>query len=761
MAGRRQPSRRAAKVLAAALLLVAIVPAAGAEAGGMQAILALDREEFIFDPWPNFRWRPFRVRLTLVWTGASPVSLLRHHDAVGSRRDITAEVIGPGGRKVVPFEWSAAEPADAQGARWGSRPGHYTVLGKDDSYEIDLSTAFFDPSDPAKLKDGRLPMTPLGPVRYGLVVVGEYTIRVTVRHDYDGTDGAGKKLVKEPAWRGSVTSNPVKIKLAASTVRSGSAEHFLRKAAKGPKVNPKAATYFGSSGNEEFVAVGEQPDGTIVAFGNVWGPALPPTAVAPAVLGRGFWFDVTPYADGEPLEMYRGELRLAELAANYPNRAGVIVRYTGDLQKIVGVSRFDWGVANILSGVVSPADGTLIVTGQSTRFFREYARKAKVCKTIPVVKQEGMGPINYQGVWLTGDAYVAKLSADGRELLWAYVFEGHRGQTRIWHDNGGGVTLEIGGQEGLWHVSADGSRVEHLDVSSSTDRRKILGVNPADRSILRGGDYHQGTGREPWRRPFLYCYDKTGRMKWELYHWPGPLVGHDFYRLVSDSALRCAAFSPKGTLWISGWSDGGNSVFTRHPMDLTQGVPRDKFGMNLAGVQAGSFPHVVHLNPDTGEVYCYLLFTAYLKRRRDLGWFDGANGLSVTGITPLAGGAVAFVGGSASFLIQTPNAWYRRADVDWPEGIAGGHGSFVCVFDKHLEHPLFCSSTPGARFADMRETKQGILIAFRSEGVSHDNQFIPTVNAVQPRFGGGRYDGMLVLLGKPPDEPAAEPEAKQ
>ena len=737
--------------LLAAGVLACLSPAAPADQSPLRAELSVSTPEFSFVGWPTFAFHPFRIRLALRWTGDAPVSLLRYADAVGARGDITAEVIGPDGKAVVPFVWSAAEPPGDDGTKWGSRAEHYVTLGKGEASEIDLTAAFFDDTDAAYPTGQRFGMTPLGPRRYGLVVPGEYTIRVTCRHPYAGPD-AGAAALPQPTWRGQAVSNDVKVRLVPTTVRSGSAEAFLRKAARGPKLAPRAVTYFGGSGNEDFVGLGEQPDGTLVAFGNVWGPTMPALPVEPTVLGEGKWYDVSPYPGGQPVETFRGKLRLAELEINYPNKAGVIVRYSGDLRRMVSVSRFDWGMANILSGVVEPSDGTLVISGQSTEFFRQFAAKAGVCKTFPVVKQEGMGPIRYQGAWLPGDAYVAKLSADGAKLLWAYIFEGHRGATKIWPDRDGGVTMQIGGLYGLWHVSADGAEVAKIEVPTGTSRYKILGVNPVTRDVLRGGDWHQGTGREPWRRPFLHCYDKAGYPKWELYPWPGPLVGHDWFRLVSDSALRCAAFSPKGTLWLSGWSDGGNSVFTVHPMDLTRGVPRDKFGMNLAGVGAGSFPHIIHCNPDTGEVYCYLLWTSFLKRRDTKGgWKDCANGLSVDSLCPLDSGAIAFSGSSASFLIQTPNAWYRRADVDWPAGIAGGYGRFICVFDKELANPLFCSAIPGATLAKMIETRGGVAIALRSEGLSSDNQFIPTLNAVQPNYGGGRCDGMLILMQKPTD----------
>lgn len=43
--------------------------------------------------------------------------------------------------------------------------------------------------------------------------------------------------------------------------------------------------------------------------------------------------------------------------------------------------------------------------------------------------------------------------------------------------------------------------------------------------------------------------------------WDGPLVGHDRFRLVSDSQVRLARFMPNGHVVIYAWSDGGNTEF--------------------------------------------------------------------------------------------------------------------------------------------------------------------------------------------------------
>src|SRR6185295_19877728 len=66
--------------------------------------------------------------------------------------------------------------------------------------------------------------------------------------------------------------------------KRGRYEGYTDRAAQGPKMKLVAATYFGGEGLEEFIAARILPDGTILAFGNAWGPEFPG---APLVLGKG------------------------------------------------------------------------------------------------------------------------------------------------------------------------------------------------------------------------------------------------------------------------------------------------------------------------------------------------------------------------------------------------------------------------------------------------------------------------------------------
>ena len=62
-------------------------------------------------------------------------------------------------------------------------------------------------------------------------------------------------------------------------------EDYSRKAAQGPHLALRAATFFGGADGEEFVGGGTLAGGEIVAAGNLTGPKLPPGRVDKVIVG--------------------------------------------------------------------------------------------------------------------------------------------------------------------------------------------------------------------------------------------------------------------------------------------------------------------------------------------------------------------------------------------------------------------------------------------------------------------------------------------
>lgn len=527
--------------------------------------------------------------------------------------------------------------------------------------------------------------------------------------------------------------------------RRGRYEAYTEKASEGPKMKLAAATFFGGPGREEFIAAGTLSDGSIAAFGNAWGPEFPGS---PVVLGRGRHRGLKPDAvDSKGKSVLRME---------NPDIAGMIVLYAADLSRILRAIRFDWGVASLSAGRAAPDGQGVLLAGRSTEAFRDAGpnvrrRPAPAVDSTPGGKKAPpatAGPYDYEGVPCTGDVFVARVSPEG-SLEWAWVFEGmRRPPDRIWTDREGNVYADVGG---LVRIARDGREARTVCSLTGSLTSRWLGVDPADGSAFFGGDRNTHTGKEPWRQPFLYKHGPDGTRLWSLWEWPPKSLRDDrtegVQGLVSDSSVRALDVGPDGMLYVGGWSDGGNTVLTRQPLDPTRGVPRGGFSMDGSGMKgANSLAHVLRVNGSTREVLKYALWVSYFPANfADARKAGSPNGARIRQIAVCPNGAVAIAGSAASLLVQTPGAFYK------PPGDGRGYGGdCVVVYDAELSTLLFSSYLPGAENAALWPTERGIVVVSRSRG--DDGADPPTPSsvsrAVQPEKQ-GELDGHILLLEMP------------
>ena len=82
-------------------------------------------------------------------------------------------------------------------------------------------------------------------------------------------------------------------------------------------------------------------------------------------------------------------------------------------------------------------------------------------------------------------------------------------------------------------------------------------------------------------------------------------------------------------------------------------------------------------------------------------------------------------------------------------GPAPGAGDFVAVFDGTFANLMFSSALPACQVTGVCEAKGGLAVVCRSTGLGEDNQCPPTIAPAQGRYGGGRYDGYVMLIEKP------------
>lgn len=527
--------------------------------------------------------------------------------------------------------------------------------------------------------------------------------------------------------------------------KEGRYEQFTRKVAEGPKMKAVAATFFGGPGIEEFIAARPLPDGSIVAFGNAWGPEFPGT---PRVLGKG-------RHQGLKAGIVDSKGRAA-LRPENPDIAGMVVFYAAGLSAVAKIFRFDWGVASLSAGEVSKDGKSLILAGRCTAAFRDFARNARtVPEPFPPPVDPGKkpppretGPYDYEGVSCPGDVFVLRLSLEGA-VEWAWVFEGHRTPPeQVWALNDGCVYADV---RGLHRISADGKEAKKLCPLALSRTAKYLAVDPADGSFYYGGDRNTNTGKEPWRQPYLYKFDREGNKLWKLWEWPpkslrdGMADGYD--GLVSDSSPRAGDLTPGGELLIGGWSDGGNSVFSFQPTDCTKPVPKAPLEMSCWGMKgANSIAHVMRIDPKTQQVLAHAHWVAYVPMNFSEERMRGApNGARIRQIKAHPEGAVAICGSAASVLVQTPNAFYA-----YPGDGRGAGGECVAVYDREMANFLFSSYLPGCENAAVWSTPRGFVVTSRSRGDDgqKDPARSPAVNALQAEKK-GEYDAHIILLDLP------------
>jgi len=531
------------------------------------------------------------------------------------------------------------------------------------------------------------------------------------------------------------------VTLSGAMVLAGRYEGHTEKAAEGPKMRAGAATFFGGPGIEEFVAAVELPDGRIVAFGNAWGPHFPahPETV---VLGKGWHQGLDPYGGS-------GKGRKAPRAED-PDAAGMIVCYAAGLRRIARIVRFDWGVASIATAAATADGKGLILTGRCTEAFRPLAAKVSVARKLPSPGGKNTGPYEYvKGVQCTGDVYVLRMDAETGDLEWVWVLEGHRTPPEeLWLESHGVVTFE---SYGVTRISEDGRTLKKVTEKDLRGQVGLRAVDPVDGSFYVGGDRNTHTGRQPWRQPYFYKYNADGEREWKIWEWPPKqcACGGSGNGLCSDSSARAAAVAPNGDILVGGWSDGGNSVFTRQPTDLGRGVGKAGLGMDSSGMKnANSLAYLMRIDPKSFEMKAWTLWVAYVPETFEGARYRGApNFANIKRLAVLANGSVAFTGGAATGLIQTPNAFYRHPS----DGRKSG-GWYVAVVTPELNHLLFSSYMPGCENLAMGVTKSGLVVASRSSG--DDGRENPTTRSPVTRDAlqgecQGDYDGHLVVLEMP------------
>jgi hypothetical protein len=205
---------------------------------------------------------------------------------------------------------------------------------------------------------------------------------------------------------------------------------------------------------------------------------------------------------------------------------------------------------------------------------------------------------------------------------------------------------------------------------------------------------------------------------------------------------------PNGDLVVLGWSDGGNSVFTRQPTDWRKGLTsRSALGMEAWGMKgANSLAYLMVIDGKTFEQKAWTLWLAFIPDNFENAKNRGApNFASITALRSLADGSIGFHGATATGLIQTPNALYKPPT----DGRRFG-GNFVAVMTPEMNDLLFSTHLPGCENISLGSTKRGMLVVSRSAGKDHaqEPQPSPLIKPLQAECK-GEFDAHILLLDLP------------
>jgi hypothetical protein len=509
------------------------------------------------------------------------------------------------------------------------------------------------------------------------------------------------------------------------------------------RVQVKAATYFGGPDpSERFVYGDFLKDGTIFLTGNF----IDLSFVDPAkitVLGSDPAADAYPnYTVTDP----KGRETTVE-----PRRTATLAFFSPDLTRLLSVVRLPWGAGTVSSVMVGSDDMTYI-TGQVGPHFNEFTRNLRQTATVDnaAAVEEAQKRNRDPGP----DAFVLKFHRERGQILWIARFKHARLDIFLRPD---GKLLTRRGND-LFFLSADGA-VENgpkLDITGSN-----TAVDPRSGAMYFGGSYRSGTGLEPYVNPYLYRVNPDGRLAWTAYGWSGPIVGVEQQRLVADSSVTRIKVGEDGSLTLTGWSDGGNTVLSCQPYDMRQTAPSGGFASEVWGARGGltvRIAHMIHMNSETMEVDHCSKYVAYLPTS------DVPTLLNIYDIQGLPNGDVALTGSANTGLIETHDAWTLPWYVEYQtnEFAQARSGTFFTLFKPDFSRPRMSTRTPGVGGGQLAARGNLLLLYSSATGnarpasESRYGSWYPTIirQAIQPVNGGGTDAyAMLIDTQAPPNPP--------
>ena len=533
---------------------------------------------------------------------------------------------------------------------------------------------------------------------------------------------------------------PAGQKRGAKALAGGNMQYW---GARSDQAKVMTASFLGGPGTEFLCAAGFKSDGSIVLAGNINGGQFELPGAKPVVLGR----DGSAPGPAEFGPTNDKALQDRESKNELPNwmrpdTTGFLLFCDPELKTITKAVRLPWTAAAITSMVIG-GDGSIYIAGAPGDGFANLGG-TQTALSIPADATRKGGHAKR--------SFIAKLDPDASKVLWAYHGEGLTDAPWIKLTEKGDVYF---GAQDLRVFSPAGTQTGQMVVPGGV--RDNTSVNPKNGMIARCGDQNTGTGREPWRMPFLDLLKPNGDLFLQLYRWSPRYVVLDSSRLVSDTEVKTVTHDHDGNMLLTCWSDGGNSVANREPTDIRRSPPNQGVGMNAAGANATSLGYLVKLDAEDHQIIGWTMWVSK--------YAGAANGAKFDRVGEGGDGSVLFSGGSAWGLVQTANK------------LANGEpaGTFIAVLSPDMTGVRFSSAVPGMGLARIGNEDSRVAMASATINGKTRAIFIggaraeedvyelvtrtPTHAAMQDTFGGGHSDGYAVLLDLSAGTPVAKPAA--
>jgi hypothetical protein len=479
------------------------------------------------------------------------------------------------------------------------------------------------------------------------------------------------------------------------------------------------ASWLGGPFDDELLAAAIAADGTIWLAGN--SAHLGSLSEQMKVVGPEGKFD----AGAAPPPPDQSKKKQPEW--RHPSTHGFVVRLSSDGRRILGGTRFGYGLATVRR---------LRLDGQGRLWLLAQANQ----------------PLNLSPEAPVQGTFLAVLSADGQRLIQCLC---HPEMIDFALDSNGEVVVLAQGK--LTRYAADG-RTQRWTVGWKTygDNRPhaVAVVPPSGIAVVTGyGMTH--TSKEPYKDPYAVAFDREGKQLWMLWHPDPRLQRASKYAtpelpangLMADTTGRFVCAGPDGRIYIILFADGGNSICTRDPRDpfrpldpqVLAGVFQATPGFGFRGASRTSV--IFRVDPAQGRLEKGTWMCAWRDKSH-------ANFLSMEAAAPAANGLVFVVGNSAAGCpVKQP--WYVCREGGYPGG------GFLAAFD-HDFRLLQCGYFPGANLSSVAVHQDVVVAVGRARQYEDEKTqtFTRIFQAPQQAFGGGSQDGYFVVFRLRPNSSA-------